>query len=145
MKGAPLFELFGVLLVGVLLVGPLLELTEDHVSSEETEIATVSPASETLEVWFDLRFSHLPDAWSLRQGGQKLAQGSGALREDGFVDLEVQKNRSGLTLDVRWPPTVDQGYVEVTAEAGAFPAQKRGAWGSGEQTVHWEWVWPTAP
>lgn len=141
MRGAPLLELLVVLMLGTLLAFPLYRLTRP-VPAAPAAVAGTDDA-ERWETWVDLRFSHAPQAFRLYEDSRLLLEGAEALREDGDVELHPSKGHVRIRLEIEWPETIEQGYVELTVEPADRESRRQGAWGLGKQLQIWEFTWPT--
>jgi len=145
LKGSPIREFILVLLAGCLLALPLFYLTRP---SRRAPPAGARPAaaSDEIPAWFSLRLSHTPERFTLRQGGQVLAQGGGLLRVEDDLVLQHDGGHVAVQLTLQWPDDVPSAYVELSLEPVEMPEQRLGFWAAGTVTRTLEFSWtPPSP
>ncbi len=139
MRGAPLTELLVLLLLGALLTAPVVRLTRPPPTPPAPPPTAGQHAD--VETWIDLRFSHPPSRFHLRQGDRVLLEGAGELRAEVDAPVALDGDRLALRLEVDWPPEVAQAYVEVAMEPQGRDARRDGSWGRGHMDILLEGSW----
>ncbi|MCE9612685.1 MAG: hypothetical protein K8T26_00320 [Lentisphaerae bacterium] len=149
MRGRPLVEMLMFLLVWCALSIPLWRLTRTApaaaVAGAELRRAESGPTADVVlatPTWATVRLAHPADALTLSQDGELLLQrGGGDMRVEAEVPLRLRAGVATVSMDVTWPPAVEQSVVEVTLEPDGLPAQSQRLWGRGSASTIMEFRW----
>jgi hypothetical protein len=150
MRGNPLVEAALFVVLWGLLAVPLALLTRGPGSRDPGEqapgpVVSAADMKTAAGVWAELRFSHVPDAFTVRHGKTILWEDIAptALREMRALPLRVGAGTQlMLALRVVWPPEVDAGVAELTLEPDGLASRARHVWGQGAYEDTLEFAWP---
>lgn len=137
MQGKPFIQWLLFALLWMLLLVPIVRVTRATATARAPETAVTT----AIPVWLSVRFSALPDSFTVRQGDQVLMSETNPSEQlfDRETRMAIDEFGAELTLIAELPDT--DTAVEIVVEPDGLPRQSRTLWlsGSVEEVVSFPW------